>query len=79
MLLREAVLDLSGNGAVAGAIGNQHRDMVAHGAYQCVGDDMWTAISVSSEDEWLGIRQAIGQPGLAFDPRLQERNTHRDN
>jgi benzylsuccinate CoA-transferase BbsF subunit len=79
MLLGEAVLDFSGNGTVAGTIGNRHRDMVPHGVYQCVGDDMWTAISVSSEDEWLGLCQAIGQPDLAFDPRFEERNTRRDN
>ena len=53
--------------------------MVPHGVYQCVGDDMWTAISVSSADEWLGLCQAIGQPDLAFDPRFEERNTRRDN
>jgi crotonobetainyl-CoA:carnitine CoA-transferase CaiB-like acyl-CoA transferase len=40
---------------------------------------MWTAISASSEDEWLGLCQAIGQPDLAFDPRFEERNTRRDN
>ena len=71
MLLGEAVLDLSDNGTVAGTIGNRHRDMVPDGVYQSVGDDMWTAISVSSEDEWLGLCEAIGQPDLAFDPRFE--------
>ena len=37
MLLGEAVLDFSGNGTVAGTIGNRHLDMVPHGVYQCVG------------------------------------------
>ena len=79
MLLGEAVLDYSANGTVAGTIGNKHRDMVPHGVYQCLGDDMWTAISVGSEDEWLGLCQAIGQPGLSFDPRFENRETRREN
>ena len=77
MLLGESVLDFSVTGRVAGAMGNKHRDMAPHGVYPCLGDDMWVAVSVGSEDEWLGLCRAIGQPELSDDPRFKDRiNRH---
>ena len=79
MLLGEAFLDYSANGRVAGTMGNRHRDMSPHGVYPCLGDDMWVAISVSAEDEWLGLCRCIGQPRLANDSRFQDLESRRLN
>ncbi len=79
MLLGESVLDFSVTGRVAGTMGNKHRDMAPHGVYPCTGDDMWVAVSVGSEDEWLGLCRAIGQPDLARDPRFQDRTNRHEN
>ena len=79
MLLGEAFLDYSANGRVAGTMGNRHWDMSPHGVYPCLGDDMWAAISVSAEDEWLGLCRCIGQPQLASDSRFQDRESRRRN
>ena len=79
MLLGEAFLDYSANGRVGGTMGNRHRDMSPHGVYPCLGDDMWVAISVSTEDEWLGLCRCIGQPRLASDSRFQDRESRRRN
>jgi crotonobetainyl-CoA:carnitine CoA-transferase CaiB-like acyl-CoA transferase len=72
MLLGEAVLDFSATGRIAGTMGNRHRDMAPQGVYPCLGDDMWVAISVDSEDAWLGLSRGIGQPDLALDLRFQD-------
>ena len=79
MLLGEAFLDYSANGRVAGTMGNRHWVMSPHGVYPCLGDDMWAAISVSAEDEWLGLCRCIGQPQLASDSRFQDRESRRRN
>ena len=50
-----------------------------HGVYPCLGDDMWAAVSVSCEEEWLGLCRAIGQPHLALDPRFQDLASRRRN
>ncbi|MGH8063860.1 MAG: CaiB/BaiF CoA transferase family protein [Candidatus Entotheonellia bacterium] len=69
-LLGEAVVDYSLSGRVAAPIGNGHPLMVPHGVYPCRGDDMWVAVAVSSDDEWRGLCQAIGQPELTEDARF---------
>ena len=79
MLLGEAFLDYTVNGRVAGTMGNRHRDMAPHGVYPCLGDDMWVAVSVSCEEEWLGLCRAIGQPHLTLDPRFQDLESRRRN
>ena len=79
MLLGEAFLDYSATGRVAGTMGNQHRDMAPHGVYPCLGADMWVALSVNSEEEWLGLCRAIGQPDLGLDLRFNDRMARRRN
>ncbi|MBI3328148.1 MAG: CoA transferase, partial [Nitrospinae bacterium] len=58
------------SGRVAAPLGNGHPLMVPHGVYPCQGDDMWVALAVSSDAEWRGLCQAIGQPDLAKDARF---------
>ncbi len=79
MLLGEAVLDLSLTGRVAGTMGNRHRDLAPHGVYPCLGDDMWVAVSVSSEDDWLGLCRVIGRPELELDSRFRDREARHSN
>jgi crotonobetainyl-CoA:carnitine CoA-transferase CaiB-like acyl-CoA transferase len=33
---------------------------------------MWVAVSARTDDEWLGLCRAIGQPGLADDARFKD-------
>jgi len=72
MLLGESVLDFSVTGRVAATMGNKHRDMAPQGVYPCSGEDMWVAVSARTDDEWLGLCRAIGQPGLADDARFKD-------
>ncbi len=79
MLLGEGVLDFSVNGRVAGPMGNRHRDMAPQGVYPCLGEDMWVAVSVSSQEEWLGLCRVIGRPELGIDPRFVNRDSRQSN
>ena len=79
MLLGEAVLDFSVSGRIAGTMGNWHRDMVPHGVYPCLGEDMWVAVSVISKDEWLGLCRVIGRPELGLDSRFRDREARHSN
>ena len=40
---------------------------------------MWVAVSVGSEDEWLALCRAIGQPDLASDHRFRDRDSRHGN
>ena len=51
--------------------GNHDRLMAPHETYKTLGDDdKWVSIAVGTEDEWHALCQAMGQPGLATDPRF---------
>lgn len=78
-LLGDYVLDFSMNGRVAGTMGNRHASRAPQGCYPCLGDDMWVALSVGSDEEWQGLCRAIGRPRLAqnerfLSPLLRQRN-----
>ena len=70
-MLGDTILEYSISGHVAGPTGNRHPQMAPHGVYPCLGDDMWVAISVGSDEEWRGLCRAIGQHELAHDPRFE--------
>jgi len=71
MLLGESILDFSVTGRIAGTMENFHRDMSPHGVYPCLGEDMWVAISVGTEDEWDGLCLAFGKAEWSRDSRFQ--------
>ena len=41
-----------------------------HGIYPAAGDDRWIAISVLSDEQWLGFREALGTPEWTAEPSL---------
>ena len=78
-MLGEAFLDYSFNGRVAEPMGNRHPMFEPQGVYRCLGDDMWIAISVGSDEEWVGLCDAIGMPQLARNPRFETALARRRN
>ncbi len=40
------------------------------GVYRCRGDDRWCALSVATEEEWWGIKKALGNPSWASEKRF---------
>ena len=64
--LPEALMDFAMNRRGPERMGNRDPIAAPHGCYPCRGDDRWVAISVTSEEEWLGLRRAMGDPAGAL-------------
>jgi crotonobetainyl-CoA:carnitine CoA-transferase CaiB-like acyl-CoA transferase len=71
-IMAPALLDFLANGANPEPVGNRHPfgAWAPHGIYRCAGDDRWVAIAVRGDGEWTALAGAIGQTGLAGDPRF---------
>ena len=67
-------LDLSVNGRDGNIrrTGNRlpHGGGAPHGAYRCKGEDRWVAITVFTDDQWNGLRRAMGDPIWAREKRF---------
>ena len=70
--LGEVILEHELTGAPRRRRGNRHPAMAPHDVYRCAGEDQWVAISVSSDEEWRGMCQAMQMPQLANNPRFAE-------
>lgn len=59
---------------------NTHREAAPEGVYRCIGRDEWCAITVSTDSEWEGLCQALGNPSWAKERKfdtITERGQHR--
>jgi len=63
-MMGEAFLEHSMNGRVPIRSGNRHDVMAPHGCYACAGDERWVSIAVGSDEEWVALKTAIGDPAL---------------
>ena len=66
----ESTLDWQVNGRIQSAMGNAHPSRAPQGCYRCLGEDNWIVLSVGSDEEWVGLKRAMGNPGWARDPRF---------
>ncbi len=69
-LLSDAVLDCTMRGREAKPVGNISAGSVPCGVYPCRGKDRWCAIEVSTEEEWEGLKRALGQPAWINEARF---------
>jgi len=51
-------------------LGTAHLWKVPYNVYPCQGDDRWIAITVSTDEEWRRLREAMGDPAWAADSRF---------
>jgi len=49
-------------------LGNRSLRGAPWGVYQCSGEEQWCVVTVRSDDEWNGLRLALGAPAWAADP-----------
>ncbi|MBT5318989.1 MAG: CoA transferase, partial [Chloroflexi bacterium] len=68
-LTGEASLGYQLTGNVPPRIGNGHLRKAPHGAYPCVGEDKWVAISVGSDTQWSSFRDVMAKPDWANEDR----------
>jgi benzylsuccinate CoA-transferase BbsF subunit/naphthyl-2-methylsuccinate CoA transferase subunit len=68
----EYLIDASRTGRVHGPIGNRHVTYAPQGCYRAAGDNRWVTISVRTDEEWRGLRRAMGDPSWATEPKYDD-------
>jgi crotonobetainyl-CoA:carnitine CoA-transferase CaiB-like acyl-CoA transferase len=80
-LLAPFCFDYTVNGRVAQRQGNRADWTAPHGVFRCKGDDRWSAIAVTSEEQWPRLCDVLGKTEWADDERfatLQARKKNED-
>lgn len=77
--LAPALLDFLVNGRAINRNGNYCANAAPHGAYPCLGEDRWCAISVFTDEEWHNCCQAMGNPPWTNDPRFSTLAKRKEN
>jgi crotonobetainyl-CoA:carnitine CoA-transferase CaiB-like acyl-CoA transferase len=66
----EQVVERSAYGAVLHRDGNRGPAAAPQGVYACRGQEQWVALAAATDEQWLGLRRALGDPDWAGDPAL---------
>jgi len=53
--------------------GNYDPTMVPYGNYPCAGEDRWVSIAVATDEEWQGLKAALGNPAWTADHKFASR------
>jgi crotonobetainyl-CoA:carnitine CoA-transferase CaiB-like acyl-CoA transferase len=80
MMLAESVIEYEMTGRQPERMGNHDNWIAPHEAYKALGDaEQWVTIAVPNEPQWRRLCEAIGQPGLAEDPRFRTAELRKRN
>jgi crotonobetainyl-CoA:carnitine CoA-transferase CaiB-like acyl-CoA transferase len=66
-MVGDQMMEYSMNGRSPTRDGNHDAIMAPHNVYRCKGNDRWISIAVATDEEWQGLRQAMGDPEWARD------------
>ena len=66
----EPVLEFAATGHKMMRMGNRSPYAAPQGLFPCAGTEQWLAISVATDEQWDGLRRALGNPQWADDPSL---------
>ena len=66
----EQIIEYTAYGNVMMRSGNRSPHAAPQGVYACPGFEQWLAISVATDEQWEGLRRALGSPAWADDPAL---------
>jgi crotonobetainyl-CoA:carnitine CoA-transferase CaiB-like acyl-CoA transferase len=67
----EQVIEQHVYGHLMTRCGNHSPRSAPQGAYTCAGENEWVAVSISTDEEWSRLREALGAPAWAADPALE--------
>jgi len=72
--LGQSMMDYAMNGRVQKTVHNWDPAMARapHNCYRCQGDDRWINITVTSEEEWRALCQAMGNPPWSAEDRFAD-------
>jgi crotonobetainyl-CoA:carnitine CoA-transferase CaiB-like acyl-CoA transferase len=74
-LIGDAIMDYTLNKRVQARRGNRHPCMAPHGCYRCRdenNEDKWVVIAVSSDEAWMNLARAMGNPAWANEQRFSD-------
>ncbi|HEX7928626.1 MAG TPA: CoA transferase [bacterium] len=60
-------------------MGNRDPFRAPHDVFRCKGEEAWVSIAVVEESQWHALCGAMGQPGLADDPRFRDAAARKAN
>ena len=66
-------------GRVMAPKGNYDPVMAPYGNYPCQGDDAWVSIAVRTEEEWQGLKKAMGSPTWCEEEQFASRYSRQGN
>jgi len=66
----EQILEFEVYGELMTRTGNRCLQAAPQGVYPCAGDDEWLALSVTTQEQWKALCEAIGALSWADDPEL---------
>jgi len=66
----EPIVTWSAYGALLERQGARGPHGAPQGVYACPGEEQWVALSVGDDDQWRALRQVMGDPAWARDPRF---------
>jgi benzylsuccinate CoA-transferase BbsF subunit len=78
-LMAPVLMDYHVNGRIAMRNGNRHSSACPHGTYPCRGEDNWCAIAVSTDKQWEGLRNAMGDPEWSREGKFSTFSTRKKN
>jgi benzylsuccinate CoA-transferase BbsF subunit len=78
-LLGGAILDYTARGKEPEPTGNNSPLATPHNVYPCRGENRWCAIAVFTDEEWRGLKRALGNPSWAEDVRFATLAGRREN
>jgi crotonobetainyl-CoA:carnitine CoA-transferase CaiB-like acyl-CoA transferase len=67
----EQVIEYSAYGNLLQREGNRSPHAAPQNLYACRGAEQWLAISIATDDQWDGLKWALGRPGWADQPGLE--------
>jgi crotonobetainyl-CoA:carnitine CoA-transferase CaiB-like acyl-CoA transferase len=85
--LAPAIFDYTANGVVQDRAGNHIAQAAPHNAFKCKPltdngrpiDEQWVAIACFSEEQWAALREVMGNPGWAADPKFATHESRKAN
>jgi crotonobetainyl-CoA:carnitine CoA-transferase CaiB-like acyl-CoA transferase len=66
----EQVVEYGATGTVLERHGNRGRGAAPQNVYACAGHEQWIALAVETDEQWVILREVLGDPEWARDPAL---------
>lgn len=66
----QPIVEFTAYGRLMERMGNRSPHAAPQGVYACEGVEQWLAISVATDEQWQGLRVALGSPSWADDHAL---------